>query len=628
MRTISLKRVGWLLAGMAVLASCNKEEDADANSMVVFSAGIEATRTTSGGDAWVLGDAVGIYMLSTGGTLPGAISSGADNKKHTVTDASTGALSPDGGPALYFPQSGNVDFIAYYPYGAYGAGAGEINTSGYRYKVSAANQTAPEAIDVLYAKTTNVSKSVSAVALPFKHALSKITLNVKAGDGITAAAISSLASTGVKFGGMPVTADLALQTGALTAGTDLTQTFSPLKSATATAGYAASFTAILIPQAASAYPGRTVVFDLSGTNYTWTIPDTDAFATGLHYTYAITIKKTGIMVTTPTVIEDWQGTGATPGSGTTEELGKGIAKVIIPAGTFLMGSSDGSNIGDTDGTGLNTTPAEPDRNSNETQHQVTLTQDFYMSKYPITNAQYAQFLNAIKAGSDGKFSSADYPGGQYSGTGLVLDCSTGNRSAWGVKWVTNQWVPIDDAHKNHPVIYVTWYGAMEYAHWVGGTLPTEAQWEYACRGDYPNKAAETDTKPFGIGDGTKLTFGMANYYVQFSYQLPGGNFQDDANHSIHYKDATTAVGSYPYANSYGLYDMHGNVYEWCLDQWDGSDNYGSLPATDPLSTSGSSRVLRGGSWRSSAQGCRSALRDSYDPGDAGYGIGFRVVFVP
>jgi formylglycine-generating enzyme required for sulfatase activity len=74
------------------------------------------------------------------------------------------------------------------------------------------------------------------------------------------------------------------------------------------------------------------------------------------------------------------------------------------------------------------------------------------------------------------------------------------------------------------------------------------------------------------------------------------------------------VGAYSaYANAYGLYDMHGNVFEWCLDQWDFSDNYAGLPATDPVCTTGPNRVLRGGYWISNAQSCRSAYRGASDP---------------
>jgi formylglycine-generating enzyme required for sulfatase activity len=152
------------------------------------------------------------------------------------------------------------------------------------------------------------------------------------------------------------------------------------------------------------------------------------------------------------------------------------------------------------------------------------------------------------------------------------------------------------------VIYVSWYGAKAYAEWAGGDLPTEAQWERAARGGI-------DDKPYGIGDGTALTSAMAN-------------FDGNVGH-------TTAIGAYAaYFNAYGLYDMHGNVFEWCLDQWDYSDNYAGLSPTDPVCTSGSRRVMRGGSWYSGAKNCRSAYRSAYDPDRRDNIVGFRVVFCP
>ncbi|GHT71942.1 hypothetical protein AGMMS50239_41260 [Bacteroidia bacterium] len=207
----------------------------------------------------------------------------------------------------------------------------------------------------------------------------------------------------------------------------------------------------------------------------------------------------------------------------------------------------------------------------------------------------------------------------------MVSASSGS-SNWGLNWDNgnNKWVPVSGY--NHPVIYVTWYGADEYARWVGGSLPTEAQWEYACRGDYPDKATEVNTLPFGIGTGRKLTGDMANFYAMYPYDLDkSGNYNDATQNSLN-KWRTTAVGAYPYANNYGLYDMHGNVFEWCSD-WYG--NYDSGSVSDPKgSASGSRRVLRGGFWDDGAQLCRSAYRRRDSPDYASSNIGFRVVFVP
>ncbi|MBC5614551.1 SUMF1/EgtB/PvdO family nonheme iron enzyme [Bacteroides hominis] len=606
---------GVLLAGLLFAGGCSRDDNfgpgGASDVAVSFTAGIEQaampattaagvpqTRTTNGGDSWLTTDAVGIFMLTAGGTLPGNIVSGTDNVRYAVTDASTGALS--GGP-VYYPQSGNVDFVAYYPHGTVstGAAAGTVNTTDYTYNISLVGQTdaaTQNTLDVLYARKANIAKSGTAVNLAFGHVLSKVTLNVKAGEGIAQADIQNLAASAVVFGGMPVTATLALQDGRLTAGA--VGSFNPVKAATATAAYDATFTALVVPQNGTA--GRTMVFTVGGKTYTGPIPDTDAFRAGKHYIYPVTVSRTGVIVGTPD-ISPWDKNDR--GTGDVTEIGADIEWAKIPAGTFLMGSPMG----------------EPERKENETQHEVTLTKDFYMSKYEITNAQYAKFLNSIKVGKEGKFIHENYPTGQYQGFVLVVDCTTSGHSEWGVKWddTNSKWVPVS-GYENHPVINVSWYGAYEYAAWVGGSLPTEAQWEYACRG------GQTESLPFGIGDGRKLIEGMANYELKYSYN--GGEFVDNEAYK-RYTPETKAVGSYSYANGYGLYDMHGNVIEWCSDWYD--EDYDSANVTDPAGPeTGSERVYRGGHWGTHARSCRSAYRNSINPELGGNVTGFRVVVVP
>jgi formylglycine-generating enzyme required for sulfatase activity len=288
---------------------------------------------------------------------------------------------------------------------------------------------------------------------------------------------------------------------------------------------------------------------------------------------------------------------------------KPVETVLIPKGTFLMGSSDGSAAGaGVPGTDPNVTLVEPNRESNETQHRVTLTRDYRMSKYPISNARYAEFLN--DAGIDGTGAKEDIQGGQ------VLVEESNSYYNWGLRYNGSRWEPVA-TYENHPVIHVSWYGAKAYAEWVGGDLPTEAQWERAARGGLENK-------PFGLGGGTQLTGAMANFDGHYPYDLDRDGAHHDASGA--YVRSTTAAGAYS-ANGYGLYDMHGNVYEWCLDGSDGSD-YASSPATDPVGTTGSDRVLRGGDWICDARYCRSAYRDASYPGDRYSNVGFRVVFYP
>lgn len=330
------RKYGWLplVAFAAMLAGCTADNITDdtnpAHTPVTFNATVSgaalpqaaATRTTASGDEWVQGDEVGVFMLTTGGQLPAGISSGADNIRHKATPAnpaSGATFAPaDAGETIYYPQSGAVDFIAYYPYGSKGTDDGEV-TDAYIYNVSVADQADPAAIDVLYARETGVARSKAPVALAFGHVMSKITLHVSAGNGLTASDISGLAASDVMFGGMPVSAELSLQDGTLTAGDDLTQTFHPRKAATPQGGGQATFTALLVPQpTANGYTGRTVVFTLGGQDYTWTIPDADVFASNVHYTYPLTVQKTGIVVAGNPAITDW----------TTNDHGTGTAEII------------------------------------------------------------------------------------------------------------------------------------------------------------------------------------------------------------------------------------------------------------------------------------------------------------
>ena len=262
-----------------------------------------------------------------------------------------------------------------------------------------------------------------------------------------------------------------------------------------------------------------------------------------------------------------------------ENPASSIQTVLIPAGMFLMGSPE----------------SEVSRDTNETQYPVTLTA-FRMSKYEITNAQYAAFLNAKSIGSNGSYATTGY------GTQTLIYAHS-----WGLTYSGTQWVPVT-GYENAPVINVTWYGATEYATYIGGTLPTEAQWEYACR-------AGTAT-PFNTGD--FLTNLQANYNWAYPYN-------DGINSVTTYPGMTQAVGTYP-ANAWGLFDMHGNVWEWCNDWY---DTYPTTTQTNPTgATTGSFRVFRGGSWGGYAQSCRSALRRNDGPSGCNNFIGFRVVFVP
>lgn len=207
--------------------------------------------------------------------------------------------------------------------------------------------------------------------------------------------------------------------------------------------------------------------------------------------------------------------------------------------------------------------SETERRDNEPQHQVTLSA-FKMSKYEVTFEQYDLFCEA---------------------TGRSKPSDEG----WG--------------RGNRPVINVSWDDATAFAKWMGCRLPTEAEWEYAAR-------AGTIT-PFSTGN--NLTTAQANY---------NGNYPYNKNSKGEYREKTMPVGSFA-ANAFGLYDMQGNVWEWCSD-WSG--DYSTSAQTNPKGPlSGLHRVLRGGSWLNDASNCRTAFRNSCSPSYSTDGIGFRLV---
>jgi formylglycine-generating enzyme required for sulfatase activity len=262
-----------------------------------------------------------------------------------------------------------------------------------------------------------------------------------------------------------------------------------------------------------------------------------------------------------------------------------LQMVLVPGGKFLMGSPDG----------------EPEEQPNEKpQHEVTVPQ-FFMGRYPITQAQWkavAALPPVERELEERAFSqgfSSGFSIGQLQADRVMLEDPSRFKGA------------------NHPVDSVSWYDAVEFCARLEKytkrpyRLPSEAEWEYACR-------AGTKT-PFYFGK--TITTKVANYEGNYTYNDgPKGKR----------RGKTTPVNHFGSANAFGLSDMHGNVWEWCADHY--HEDYSGAPTDGkPWPNESKERelyLLRGGSWIDAPRNCRSAYRIRFAPDDSYNFIGFRV----
>jgi formylglycine-generating enzyme required for sulfatase activity/serine/threonine protein kinase len=269
----------------------------------------------------------------------------------------------------------------------------------------------------------------------------------------------------------------------------------------------------------------------------------------------------------------------------------GMKLVRIPPGKFKMGSPN-DEVGRDD--------------NDEEQHDVEITYEFWLGIHEVTQKEFRKvmgynpsyFSTNAKGRDDVNYDSTTPGGGSGS-------------------------IPAGDDTEDYPVENVSWDEAKEFCekltanekNKLGGRkyrLPTEAEWEYSCRGRAPFSYEVFDF-------GSSLSGKQANFDGNNPY---GGADQVDP------LNRTRKVGSYP-ANRFGLHDMHGNVWEWCLDRYD-KDYYAKSPPQDPPGPleEGSERLFRGGSWNDGGQFCRSAFRHQSTPAFRSNALGFRVALVP
>ena len=320
---------------------------------------------------------------------------------------------------------------------------------------------------------------------------------------------------------------------------------------------------------------------------------------------ALALKLITTTPTPPSVLRVVTGS-----DGGTVRSSAGVELVPIPAGEFLMGSPES----DTDA-----------EDGEKPPRKVKITRPFYLGKHEVTKGQFAKFVAAKSYKTEPE---RDGEGGY--GYDPATSEFEGRKPQY--TWRSTGWTYDDD----HPVVNVTWNDAVAFCNWQseaegltpcyradgasfiavagnGYRLPTEAEWEYACRAGTTTRYSsgndpETLATVGNVADGTaKLKFSDWTYAIAsqdgYVFTAPVGKFK---------------------ANAFGLHDMHGNVWEWCADCYD-SGYYATRPESDPQGPSqGSSRVYRGGSWDFGASYCRSAFRDGFTPDIRSFILGFRL----
>ncbi len=293
----------------------------------------------------------------------------------------------------------------------------------------------------------------------------------------------------------------------------------------------------------------------------------------------------------------------------------GMKLTLVPSGEFLMGSKESAEetaafFNKTYDWGFLKADYFKDEHP---QHRVRITKPFYLGTYHVTRGQFRQFV------ADTGYKTVAEKGEKPGALGLDPDTK---EFAFSEKysWRNTGFEQTDE----HPVVIVSWNDAMAFCNWLsrkdGKTyrLPTEAEWEYSCR------AGTTTRYSSGDDPETLAKFGNvadASYKAKFP----------DRDATLKASDGyvfTSPVGSFR-PNAFGLYDMHGNAWQWCSDRYR-MKYYATSPMDDPAGAdSGDDRVLRGGSWIDGPDKARSAARYQFEPWFRNFlHTGFRVAMTP
>jgi formylglycine-generating enzyme required for sulfatase activity len=525
---------------------------------------------------------------------------------------------------LYYQGNKLLWFIAYYPF--------TENIVNHTIPIDVSKQDNPAAIDLLYTKTPERynDQQTTPIVLTFRHVLAKLVVNVEVEDADNGKDKDvNLHGMQASITSMPVTGTFHL---------DSTLTYNP---ALANLGLFGSggksavvrpvdfddttFQAIIIPHTINPAARPVLQFRTQHRLYNWPLPANEpaAFEQGMVYTYNLKLQGETVAGFTGS-ITPWDTIINVPQSGWQAQTGDAYKRLIrdgmdtlavryIRATQFQMGTPNSM-------TAAGNWKSTPD-------HPVELTHSYHITETEITNAQFCKFLNDPKNGIlypaghaqagqqvDSMASNANYDVSALIGIAAltntrifqISNAADGNN--YTIKWntATRKWEPVPGMEK-HPMAGVNWYGALAYAKWAGGSLPTEAQWEFAARGGVD--------MAFDFIDGTTGGTNIANY--AFADQTTGGP-QEVAKLQ---------------KNGYGLYDVFGNVAEWCWDRVsDGATAEYYDPATQSQNPEGSNQasgtyaITRGSNYQTASTTLFIGDRNAYSMNNVSAGTGFRVAF--
>jgi formylglycine-generating enzyme required for sulfatase activity len=569
--TLSMRVLGGWLIGAILLIGCNANDDDDhkpvsGNEAVKFNSWLSDVSSVSRAseergsmtkEEWTPEDYIGVYMKENNKPLSdNAIIENVKNNKYISTKEgkSSTFIATNTNDEIYYPyNSPAVSFVAYYPY--------KNTITDYVYQIDINDQKENlEKVDLLYATFDDKSPESMNVPLTFHHQLTKLVLNLQ--PNFKGDKNAYFAGIKVRANGFYTKANFSLVDRLISDRDEI----KPIHAKTTPDGKRVEM--IIIPQTAGANTG--IDFELFEDLVKWSIPVNKVFEAGKQYEYTLYLGTPWIEVDEK--ISSWGDEISVPVNWSDPKyLSVGLVK--ISGGDLLIGSPEDT----------------PEASANEyPQHEASVG-TFWISPYEITNKQYIKFLNYLVDQQLEDIAKELLP------DNALIDYD-------GEKWFL-----VDSSKSNYPVTNVTWYKAKAFAEWLGGDLPSEAEWEVACRaGNYGIFSFSSNSND-----------GLDNLYPRYV------NCRDESTNGVNEVIPVNKL----LPNKNGLFNMHGNVAEWCRDSA-GRNAAGAPPPYSYKLSEGEEiyRVIRGGSWRDYFLNCRSAYRDCILPESEVDYIGFRVVF--